>query len=299
MRAPRVGPAALNEACNPRPCAAGLVCTGAGETWFCRSGCRYDAGVCADGQSCGRPIIAGVTEPTAPRACLASGWATKFGSCAELPCPDKMYCIKADQARYCFPRCALDADCASGELCTAVVQGAKLCMKVCTAASPACPTDFTCAGVGPYPTDLCAPVTVAAPGAPCDSHPCPAGQRCNGPLDQPHYCYPTCPQGTCAGATEVCADLGSGHLLCYRACGLFTGGCAGYEVCLPNPLLSKTHCAPGSGTTGDCTNAHCVSSMLCVDHVCRPACDQAHPCASGTCTGTNYEGKALPWSSCK
>jgi hypothetical protein len=297
-------PAGLNESCVARPCTAGLVCTGAAETRFCRPVC--DGGGCADGQACGRPVVGGVTDPTVPRACITSGTADTFQSCKVLPCKKGLVCVKTDADAICFPFCVSDANCDTGQLCLPMtLSGVEICVPTCSATT-ICPETLKCVGAGPYPTDICVPVAPLGLYAICDqTHPCGPGMRCLGQLNQTPYCYKICPSPSVCATDEVCVttDAANGYASCLRTCGLFDSPskCGAQEVCVANFQLYETHCVPGPGDTTDCSTKPCLSGAICIDKVCKPACDATHPCPGivALCLPVTFGGATTPWSACK
>jgi hypothetical protein len=290
----------LNEVCGPPACAPGLVCTGVGETRFCRPACAYDAGTCPDGQACGRPVIGGVTDPNAARACITSTLAAAYQSCKSLPCGKGLGCVKGDiDPPLCYPLCVDDVGCSGSQICLAVITGGpKLCVPTCTATSD-CPTPLRCIA-GPYPKDVCAPTIPAALGATCGPPACGPALRCLGAANQTHYCYGVCPTGSCSGG-ELCVTI-SAIPYCMRACGFFdsTSPCTAFEACFADATIGKTHCMPGPADPSDCSSKICVSGKICVQGVCAQACDDtAHPCPTGkSCLSLSYSGSVAPWKAC-
>ena len=294
-------PASLNESCVARPCRPGLVCTGAGETRYCRPVC--DGGGCAEGQACGRPIVGGETDPEAPRACITSASADKYESCQELPCKKGLACIKGDLGAVCFPLCLSQTNCDATQFCLPATSGPGICTPKCDASTP-CPPTLKCIGMGPYPTDTCAPVTPVGLYAVCDAtHVCGSGMRCFGQPNQTQHCYKICPAPSLCATNELCiaVDQTTGAAACLTQCGLFDSPspCQAHEVCAANGALAKTHCVPGPGELTDCSTRPCVTGKICVDKVCKTPCDSSHPCPGiVSCKQVSYNGQPMPWSAC-
>jgi hypothetical protein len=291
--------AGLNEPCSPGGCIPGLVCTGTPGNLHCRKGCG-DGG-CPDSEVCGRPV--GVT--TVPMACLANKTAGEYEDCSVLPCPAGLRCLKGTAGAVCFKGCSNAADCSANESCAfATNSPLKHCLPRCKSDADCPGSLLLCIGAGPYPDDHCAPsIPVGAQAACVADAPCGPGYRCTGQANQTKHCYKACPAGsglTCL-ASELCFKNLAGTEICLRSCDPLDSPvkCRSIETCYADPDLLKAYCIPAKGDATTCTTTvPCVSGKLCVNNSCKPACDSAHPCKTGTCSTLKAGSKTLPWKAC-
>jgi hypothetical protein len=64
-------------------------------------------------------------------------------------------------------------------------------------------------------------------------------------------------------------------------------------------VLSASYCVPGPADATDCSSKPCVTGKICIDKICRPACDGTHPCPGiAKCQTVSYDGKPTQWSAC-
>jgi len=180
------------------------------------------------------------------------------------------YCLSyPDGNGYCGRACAGDGDCASGDRCQTLTNGARQCVRYDSSGSP------TCSPAAPDPG-----------GCTADSD-CPSGQRCDrgvcvdaggGALPDGSACseHGECASGTCfSGMCTQSCDWPSGSCPSGFFCdGLATGAC-GPGVCMPG--------SPGGGAVGDPCSQHTdCGNLYCFLGLCSEPCN---PETVGSCPG--------------
>lgn len=205
-----------------------------------------------------------------------------FGIClTDGDCPVGSYCDQADGGCYiaAVSECRADGDCTSGFECDfrdscrpAQVDdcmvdndcvGGDLCIEnLCTPLVETCQFDFQCSAGFTCANNrcrlLCGPQTT-----------CPSGTACEASLCQPVI-------GECIDSSD-CPDLATNCVegTCLRRC---DEGCdASIEVCDPEGFCrSRTSPDPQAPTPFCRTDADCDGS-ICVEGLCRTACDSSAP----------------------
>lgn len=218
---------------------------------FCDPGTNscvaYDLGICLTDGDCpvgsycdradGGCYIAAVSECRADGDCT-SGFECDFrDSCRPAQVDD----------------CMVDNDCVSGDLCIE---------NLCTPLVETCQFDFQCSAGFTCTNNrcrlLCSPQTT-----------CPSGTACEASLCQPVI-------GECIDSSD-CPDLATNCVegTCLRRC---DEGCdASIEVCDPEGFCrSRTSPDPQAPTPFCRTDADCDGS-ICVEGLCRTACDSNAP----------------------
>lgn len=260
----------------------------------CRSHPECESGRCEQGQ-CAAPCPDGecpagsacVTDITGP-TCRASGPAPLGARCEQPRLCDSGLC----GAGACTVDCAETGRCPEGTRCTAFANG--------TFCFPTCAVDADCPGLAFCDGRFAEGPTCfwrggAEPGAPCEDHrecasgrcgngrclqacagDCPAGQRCIG-FDTGDFCAATpLPEGAACDANDGCAE----GLLCVGGrCGppCSDGACAPGAVCVEGA------CHPGCGS-----NSACRPGRFCDRSLPAPACRATGagrvdaPCAAST-----------------
>ena len=292
--------AGVDDPCNTVLCDDGLVCAGGGDMRFCRPPCAFDAGICPDGEACGRLVVGGTIDPTVPMACFSSVQAGEYESCLFTGCEPGMRCVNSLVGKFCYISCVDDNGCASDQTCfKATLAPVMECHNLCTSDGECPPAPFHCAGFGPYPDSHCVPGAILAPFAACTGEAaCPPGHRCTGLTGETIYCYPICPAPVTCPADQICVTVGVGEF-CFKTCSpVAPSACSATEVCVPNVELLEAYCLPATGGTTSCGATPCVLGKICVNSLCRQACDDQHPCTTGTCTVLTADGKPLPWKAC-
>ena len=205
-----------------------------------------------------------------------------FGIClTDGDCPVGSYCDQADGGCYiaAVSECRADGDCSSGFECDfrdscrpaqaddCMVDndciGGELCLEnLCTPLVETCQFDFQCSAGFTCTNNrcrlLCGPQTT-----------CPSGTACEASLCQPVI-------GECIDSSD-CPDLATNCVegTCLRRC---DEGCdASIEVCDPEGFCrSRTSPDPQAPTPFCRTDADCDGS-ICVEGLCRTACDSNAP----------------------
>lgn len=230
---------------------------------FCDSGTNsctaYDFGICLTDGDCpvgsycdradGGCYIPGVAE------CVADG-----------DCQSGFECDFRDS---CRPEtegtCLVDSDCATGALCIA---------NLCTLVADTCQFDFQCSAGFTCTNSRCQ--LLCGP----DTH-CPSGTACEDSLCQPIV-------GECVDSSD-CADLSTNCVegTCLRRC---DEGCdVAIEVCDPEDFCrARTLPDPQAPSPFCRSNADC-DGTLCVEGVCRTACDIDAPDPDVICA--SYDGQ--------
>lgn len=223
-------------------------------------------------------------------ACLAYD----FGIClTDGDCPVGSYCDRSDGGCYIptIAECRADADCMGGFECdfrdscrpetesTCLVDldctATDLCIENrCTPLSETCQFDFQCAAGFTCANNrcrlLCGPDTR-----------CPSGTRC-----EDHLCQPRV--GECIDSSE-CPDLATNCVegICLRRC---EEGCdADIEVCDADGFCRPRTSPDPNAPTPFCRSDEDCSGTLCVEGVCRTACDHTAPAPDDLCA--SYDGQ--------
>lgn len=217
-----------------------------------------------------------------------------FGTClTDGDCPVGSYCDRSDGGCYipAVAECRLDGDCASGfecdfrDTCRPAVDGNclddadceanRLCIEnLCTPVDQTCQFDFQCAAGFSCANNrcrlLCGPSTQ-----------CPTGTRCQDALCQPKT-------GECVDSSD-CPDLTTNCVegICLRRCEAGcdpqTEICGPESFCRPRTSPDPNAPAPFCRTDEDC------DGTLCVEGVCRTACDVSAPNPDDLCA--SYDGQ--------
>jgi hypothetical protein len=298
--------AGLNEPCTPTtiPCSDDLVCAGNGIERYCRPPCGA-GNTCPAGQTCGRLIVGGTTDPTAPMACFPKGQLDDYESCPFGGCKPGLDCLKGhlDQ-RICLSACTTDSDCMAGQDCDyAASSTVRHCMYRCVTDNE-CPGETKCVGFGTPPNSHCVPLVALGPYAACSTtevNACPPGFRCTGLTGQTYRCYPVCSETVSCAAGSSCVTVTATASHCFKECDPLDNPsrCNADETCYVDAQLLKAYCVPGKGDPASCATTICETGKICADQSkCFPACDSKNPCKTGKCTELKAGTVTAPWKAC-